>query len=116
LALAVVDEQHRFGVRERLALTAKGEAGRCAGTERNAHPAHAGADLLLATWTSRKLHEKAGRTPADRQPVPVPDSRLNEVMDAVGRRALAAGKLVYWICPLVEESETVNLTDAEARL
>src|SRR2546430_15777326 len=42
------------------------------------------------------------------------DSRLSEVMDAVGR-ALSAGKLVYWICPLVEESEAINLTDAEQR-
>src|SRR5712672_974330 len=60
-----------------------------------------------------ELREKpAGRQPIDTRAVP--DSRLNEVMDAVGR-ALTGGKLVYWICPLVEESETVNLTDAEQR-
>src|SRR5258708_17394155 len=60
-----------------------------------------------------ELREKpVGRQPIDTRAVP--DSRLSEVIDAVGR-ALAAGKLVYWICPLVEESEAVNLTDAEAR-
>jgi ATP-dependent DNA helicase RecG len=112
LALAVVDEQHRFGVRERLALTAKG----------------CNVDVLVLSATPiprtlvltyfgdmdvSELREKpAGRQPIDTRAVP--DSRLNEVMDAVGR-ALTAGKLVYWICPLVEESETVNLTDAEQR-
>jgi ATP-dependent DNA helicase RecG len=112
LALAVVDEQHRFGVRERLALTAKG----------------CNVDVLVLSATPiprtlvltyfgdmdvSELREKpAGRQPIDTRAMP--DSRLSEVMDAVGR-ALSAGKLVYWICPLVEESETVNLTDAEAR-
>jgi ATP-dependent DNA helicase RecG len=112
LALAVVDEQHRFGVRERLALTAKG----------------CNVDVLVLSATPiprtlvltyfgdmdvSELREKpAGRQPIDTRAVP--DSRLSEVMDAVGR-ALSAGKLVYWICPLVEESEAINLTDAEAR-
>jgi ATP-dependent DNA helicase RecG len=60
-----------------------------------------------------ELREKpAGRQPIDTRAVP--DARLEEVIDAVGR-ALLAGKRVYWICPLVEESETVDLTDAEAR-
>jgi ATP-dependent DNA helicase RecG len=60
-----------------------------------------------------ELREKpAGRQPIDTRALP--DNRLSEVMDAVGR-ALAVGKLVYWICPLVEESEAIDLTDAEAR-
>jgi ATP-dependent DNA helicase RecG len=60
-----------------------------------------------------ELREKpAGRQPIDTRAVP--DNRLDEVIDAVGR-AVKAGKLVYWICPLVEESETVDLTDAEQR-
>src|SRR5205814_3855560 len=57
----------------------------------------------------------AGRQPIDTRAVPA--SRINEVMEAVGR-ALSAGKLVYWICPLVEESEaegTDHLTDATKR-
>src|SRR6266404_825453 len=101
LALAVVDEQHRFGVRERLALTAKGGS----------------VDVLVLTYFGDMDVSELREKPAGRQPIDtraVPDSRLSEVMDAVGR-ALAAGKLVYWICPLVEESEAINLTDAEQR-
>jgi ATP-dependent DNA helicase RecG len=112
LALAVVDEQHRFGVRERLALTAKGDAVDVLVLSATPIPR-----TLVLTYFGdmdvSELREKpAGRQPIDTRAVPI--SRLNEVIDAVGR-ALSAGKLVYWICPLVEESETVDLTDAEAR-
>jgi ATP-dependent DNA helicase RecG len=112
LALAIVDEQHRFGVRERLALTRKGEA----------------VDVLVLTATPiprtlvltyfgdmdiSELREKpAGRQPIDTRTVSM--VRVEETVDAVGR-ALAAGKRVYWICPLVEESEDVPLADAEQR-
>src|SRR6266481_4142796 len=112
LALAVVDEQHRFGVRERLALTAKGEAVDVLVLSATPIPR-----TLVLTYFGDMDVSELREKPAGRQPIDtraVPDSRLNEVMDAVGR-ALYAGKLVYWICPLVEESETVNLTDAEAR-
>jgi ATP-dependent DNA helicase RecG len=112
LALAVVDEQHRFGVRERLALTAKGEAVDVLVLSATPIPR-----TLVLTYFGdmdvSELREKpAGRQPIDTRAVPI--SRLNEVVDAVGR-ALNAGKLVYWICPLIEESETVSLTDAEQR-
>lgn len=112
LALAVVDEQHRFGVRERLALTSKG----------------ADVDVLVLSATPiprtlvltyfgdmdvSELREKpAGRQPIDTRTLS--DTRLPEVIDGIGR-AVAAGKRVYWICPLVEESENVKLTDAEQR-
>jgi ATP-dependent DNA helicase RecG len=112
LALAVVDEQHRFGVRERLALTAKGEAVDVLVLSATPIPR-----TLVLTYFGDMDVSELREKPAGRQPIDtraVPDSRLSEVMDAVGR-ALSAGKLVYWICPLVEESETVNLTDAEAR-
>jgi ATP-dependent DNA helicase RecG len=112
LALAVVDEQHRFGVRERLALTAKGEAVDVLVLSATPIPR-----TLVLTYFGdmdvSELREKpAGRQPIDTRALPI--GRLNEVVDAVGR-ALNAGKLVYWICPLVEESETVSLTDAEQR-
>src|SRR6266576_1716063 len=115
LALAVVDEQHRFGVRERLALTAKGEAVDVLVLSATPIPR-----TLVLTYFGdmdvSELHEKpAGRQPIDTRAMP--DSRLSEVVDAVGR-ALSAGKLVYWICPLVEESEaegTDHLTDATKR-
>ncbi len=112
LALAVVDEQHRFGVRERLALTAKGEAVDVLVLSATPIPR-----TLVLTYFGDMDVSELREKPAGRQPIDtraVPDNRLNEVMDAVGR-ALHAGKLVYWICPLVEESETVNLTDAEQR-
>jgi ATP-dependent DNA helicase RecG len=112
LALAVVDEQHRFGVRERLALTEKGDAVDVLVLSATPIPR-----TLVLTYFGDMDVSELREKPAGRQPIDtraVPDSRLNEVIDAVGR-ALSAGKLVYWICPLVEESETVNLTDAEAR-
>ncbi len=115
LALAVVDEQHRFGVRERLALTAKG--GNVDVLVLSATPIPR---TLVLTYFGdmdvSELREKpAGRQPIDTRAVPM--SRIDEVMEAVGR-ALSAGKLVYWICPLVEESEaegTDHLTNATKR-
>src|SRR5712671_6925804 len=112
LALAVVDEQHRFGVRERLALTAKGEAVDVLVLSATPIPR-----TLVLTYFGDMDVSELREKPAGRQPIDtraIPNSRLHEVIDAVGR-ALTAGKLVYWICPLVEESETVDLTDAEAR-
>ncbi|HEY7231638.1 MAG TPA: ATP-dependent DNA helicase RecG [Pseudolabrys sp.] len=112
LALAVVDEQHRFGVHQRLALTQKGEA----------------VDVLVLTATPiprtlvltyfgdmdiSELREKPpGRQPIDTRTIPL--SRLDEVEDAVGR-ALAEGKRAYWVCPLVDESEKTDLAAAQAR-
>jgi ATP-dependent DNA helicase RecG len=115
LALAVVDEQHRFGVRERLALTEKGEAVDVLVLSATPIPR-----TLVLTYFGDMDVSELREKPAGRQPIDtraVPDSRLEEVMDAVGR-ALKAGKLVYWICPLVEESEaegTDHLTDATKR-
>jgi ATP-dependent DNA helicase RecG len=115
LALAVVDEQHRFGVRERLALTAKGSAVDVLVLSATPIPR-----TLVLTYFGdmdiSELREKpAGRQPIDTRAVPM--SRLSEVADAVGR-ALAAGKRVYWICPLVEESDAEgigHLTNATKR-
>jgi ATP-dependent DNA helicase RecG len=112
LALAVVDEQHRFGVRERLALTAKGRAVDVLVLSATPIPR-----TLVLTYFGDMDVSELREKPAGRQPIDtraVPDSRLPEVIDAVGR-ALSAGRLVYWICPLVEESETVDLADAQAR-
>src|SRR5450631_2137438 len=115
LALAVVDEQHRFGVRERLALTAKGDAVDVLVLSATPIPR----TLVLTNFGDMdvsQLREKpAGRQPIDTRAMP--NSRLNEVMDGVGR-ALHAGKPVYWICALVEESEAEgieHLTNATER-
>src|SRR3981189_1901989 len=115
VALAVVDEQHRFGVRERLALTAKGEAVDVLVLSATPIPR-----TLVLTYFGdmdvSELREKPGeRQPIDTRAVPI--SRIDEVTDAVGR-ALKAGKRVYWICPLVEESEAEgieHLTNATKR-
>jgi ATP-dependent DNA helicase RecG len=112
LALAVVDEQHRFGVHQRLALAKKGEA----------------VDVLVMTATPiprtlvltsfgdvdvSELREKpAGRRPVDTRAVPL--NRLEETIGAVGR-ALVESRRVYWVCPLVEESENTDLAAAEER-
>ena len=112
LALAVVDEQHRFGVHQRLALARKGEA----------------VDILVMTATpiprtlvltyfgdmdiSELCEKPAGRPPVDTRTIPL--ARFDEVVDAVGR-ALAEGSRIYWVCPLVEESETSDLAAAEDR-
>jgi ATP-dependent DNA helicase RecG len=112
LALAIVDEQHRFGVHQRLALMQKGEA----------------VDVLVLTATPiprtlvltyfgdmdiSELREKpAGRQPIDTRTVPM--SRVAEVEEAVGR-ALRDGQRAYWVCPLVEDSEKLDLAAAEAR-
>jgi ATP-dependent DNA helicase RecG len=112
LRLAVVDEQHRFGVRQRLELGRKGQ----------------GVDVLVMTATPiprslalaqygdmdvSVLDEK----PEGRKPIRtalVATARMDEVVDHL-RRAILEGRQAYWVCPLVEESEAVDLTAAEAR-
>jgi ATP-dependent DNA helicase RecG len=116
LALAVIDEQHRFGVHQRLTLTAKGQRDK------------GGVDILVMTATPiprtlaltaygdmdiSKLTEKPpGRRPIDTRAMPL--DRLDEVVAAV-RRKLATGARAYWVCPLVAESEAGDLAAAEER-
>src|ERR1700731_1687885 len=115
LALAVVDEQHRFGVRERLALTNKGDAVDVLVLSATPIPR-----TLVLTYFGDMDVSELREKPAGRQPIDtraMPNSRLSEVMDGIGR-AFHAGKLVYWICPLVEESEAEgieHLTNATER-
>ena len=113
LGLAVIDEQHRFGVHQRLALQAK---------------AGAATDLLVMTATpiprtlaltvygdmdvSRLTEKPAGRLPVDTRVLPM--TRLDEVLGGLGR-AIAQGNRVYWVCPLVEDSALVDLAAAEER-
>jgi len=112
LAFAVVDEQHRFGVHQRLALAEKGEA----------------VDLLVMTATpiprtlvltyfgdmdvSELRTKPAGRQPIDTRTISL--GRIEEVVEAIGR-GLQNGARAYWICPLIEESELVDLAAAEDR-
>lgn len=112
LALAVVDEQHRFGVHQRLALSDKGH----------------GADVLVMTATpiprtlvltyfgdmdvSQLTEKPAGRQPIQTNSVSI--DRLGEVVQRI-KSAIGSGQKAYWICPLVEESETLDVAAAEDR-
>jgi ATP-dependent DNA helicase RecG len=111
LGLAVIDEQHRFGVRERLRLAGKGEMHLLLMT---ATPIPRSLTLALyGDMESSRLSEK----PANRQPIDtrvMPTSRIPEVLEGI-TRALKEGARVYWICPLVSESETSDLMAAEER-
>ena len=112
LGLAVVDEQHRFGVHQRLALSAKGEA----------------VDILVMTATPiprtlvlsyfgdmdvSALREKPpGRQPIDTRALP-----LERIGDVVARlvKAVGEGRRAYWVCPLVDENEEVDAAAARER-
>ncbi|MFN7113534.1 MAG: ATP-dependent DNA helicase RecG [Alphaproteobacteria bacterium] len=112
LGFVIIDEQHRFGVHQRLQLSAKGAL----------------TDVLVMTATPiprtltltvygdmdvSRLNEK----PAGRQPIDtrlVSSERLDEVIDGIGRK-IAGGERIYWVCPLVEESEKLDLAAAEER-
>ncbi|WP_295076062.1 ATP-dependent DNA helicase RecG [Tabrizicola sp.] len=112
LRLAVVDEQHRFGVAQRMELGAKGEAVDVLVMTATPIPR----SLALATHGDMDvsvLDEK----PAGRKPIRtalVSADRLDEVVDHL-RNAVAEGRQAYWVCPLVEESEVVDYASAEQR-
>ncbi len=112
LGLAVIDEQHRFGVRQRILL---GEKGR-------------NVDLMVMTATPipRSLamtaygdldHSRLDEKPVGRLPIDtraISKDRINEVVDGL-RRALHNGKRAYWICPLADESDRLDIAAAEDR-
>jgi ATP-dependent DNA helicase RecG len=113
LGLAVIDEQHRFGVSQRLLLASKAE-----------HPPH----LLVMTATpiprtltltqygemdvSRIDEMPPGRSPVETRVIS--EEKLPDVIDGLGRQ-IAAGGQAYWVCPLVEESEKSDAAAAEER-
>jgi ATP-dependent DNA helicase RecG len=116
LGLAVIDEQHRFGVNERARLQAKGD------------PRTGGVHLLTMSATpiprtleltqygeldvSRLTEKPPGRTPVATAVLPL--ARIGEVANRL-KAAVESGAQAYWICPLVAESEAVDLAAAEAR-
>jgi ATP-dependent DNA helicase RecG len=112
LGLVVIDEQHRFGVHQRLALQAKTPIADLLAMTATPIPR----TLALTTYGDMdvsKLTEKpAGRQPIDTRAMPL--ERLAEIVDGLGRLINAGGR-AYWVCPLVAESELVDLTAAEER-
>ncbi len=112
LGLAIIDEQHRFGVKQRLALSEKGQ----------------GVDILTLTATpiprsltltaygdmdvSRIKDKPKGRKPIETKIMST--EKMGELITAVSRK-MAQGEQVFWVCPLVEESEKIDLAAAEDR-
>jgi ATP-dependent DNA helicase RecG len=112
LGLAVIDEQHRFGVSERLRLQAKGEAVHLLALSATPIPRTLELTLFGDLDVSRLDEKPPGRTPVATRAVPF--SRLADVVERLAG-ALSAGAQAFWICPLVAESETLDLAAAEAR-
>ncbi len=112
LAVAVIDEQHRFGVDQRLLMGGKGE--RTDVLVMTATPIPR--TLLLTQWgemeISRLTEKPAGRLPIRTTLHSL--STLPDLLDAVSRK-LAEGAQVYWVCPMVAENEAIDLAAAEAR-
>ncbi|WP_375397351.1 ATP-dependent DNA helicase RecG [uncultured Sphingomonas sp.] len=113
LGLVVVDEQHRFGVAQRMLLQAK--------SERPPHLLAMTATPIPRTLTLAQYGEmdvsRLDEMPPGRQPIEtlvMAEERLAEIVAALGRH-LDAGGQAYWVCPLVEESATSDLAAAEAR-
>ncbi len=112
LALAVIDEQHRFGVDQRLLLGGKGELTDVLVMTATPIPR----TLLLTQWGEMEVSRLTEKPPG-RQPVRTSLHSLGtlpDLLDAVARK-LDEGAQVYWVCPLVAESEAVDLAAAEAR-
>ena len=114
LALVVIDEQHRFGVHQRMALRDKG-------VDNDGHPHQL---VMTATPIPRTLAMAAyadldtsviDELPPGRRPVTtvaVPDTRREEIVERV-RAAVASGQQAYWVCPLIEESDVLDYQAAE---
>ncbi len=112
LALAVIDEQHRFGVEQRLSLGAKGDTTDVLVMTATPIPR----TLLLTSWgemdISRLTEKPAGRLAIRTTLHSL--TTLADVLDGLARK-LEAGGRVYWVCPMVSESEFLDIAAAEAR-
>ena len=112
LAFVVVDEQHRFGVQQRLSLSNKGKQ-----TDILVMTATPIPRTLVLTAYGDMEYSKIDEVPKGRKPVEtsvLPLSKLNGVVEALARK-LEQGCRAYWVCPLVEESEKIDLAAAEER-
>ena len=113
LALVVIDEQHRFGVAQRLMLAKKGK--------NTPHTLAMTATPIPRTLTLAQYGEmdvsRLDEMPPGRQPIDtrvIAQARLDEIADGVARH-IASGQQAYWVCPMVRENETEDIAAAEAR-
>ena len=113
LALVVIDEQHRFGVSQRLMLAQKGK--------RTPHCLAMTATPIPRTLTLAQYGEmdvsRIDEMPPGRQPIDTRVVALERIGDVIGAldRHLASGQQAYWVCPMVRELETQDIAAAEAR-
>jgi ATP-dependent DNA helicase RecG len=112
LGLAVIDEQHRFGVDQRLSLGGKGPTTDVLVMTATPIPR----TLLLTQWGEMDVSRLTGK-PAGRQPIRTTLHALDTLDDVVAgvARKLAAGVQIFWVCPLVDESEEIDVAAAEQR-
>ncbi len=116
LALVIIDEQHRFGVHQRLALWEKGQ-------QQGFHPHQL---IMTATPIPRTLAMTAyadldtsviDELPPSCTPVTtvaIPDTRRTDIIDRVRHACITEGRQAYWVCTLIEESELLEAQAAEA--
>jgi len=112
LALAVIDEQHKFGVHQRITLAAKGQMVDVLVMTATPIPR----TLLLTAYGDMDV-SKLDEKPAGRQPVKTiikPNSALEDIVGGISR-AVSNGAKIYWVCPLVEESDKLDVAAAEKR-
>ena len=113
LGLVVIDEQHRFGVSERLLLTAKGASTpHLLAMTATPIPRTLGLTQYGEMDVSRIDEMPPGRTPVETRVIA--EERIGEVVDGLARHVAARGQ-AYWVCPLVAESETSDAAAAEER-
>ncbi|MCB5943265.1 ATP-dependent DNA helicase RecG [Acidocella sp. KAb 2-4] len=112
LGLAVIDEQHRFGVDQRLALGEKGDATDLLVMTATPIPR----TLLLTHWAEMDV-SRITEKPRGREKITTTLHSLSDLekVEAAIARAITAGGRVYWVCPLVSESEALDITATEAR-
>tara|TARA_B100000700_G_scaffold327863_1_gene443787 strand:- start:355 stop:2436 length:2082 start_codon:yes stop_codon:yes gene_type:complete len=112
LALVVVDEQHRFGVHQRLALAEKGKAADILVMTATPIPR----TLMMTAYgdldTSRLTEKPLGRKPIETRAMPI--SRLEELIDRL-RSAVSSGARVYWVCPLIDDSDSLDIAATTER-
>ncbi len=114
LSLIVVDEQHRFGVSQRMKLSSKGKSPHILQMTATPIPRSLTMTLYGDMDCSALIERPPGRQPIDTRIVP--SSRMSEIVDGLAR-IMTAGEKAYWVCPLIEaaEEEAISLAATEAR-